>query len=381
VTRMCDIVTTAVGAPPIGGNRLRLLRNGDEIFPEMLGAIDEAEHSIELLTFVYWTGDIARRMAAALAAAAHRGVRVRVLLDAMGASSMDPHLVDVMCRAGCDVRKFRPPLSRLRLRSVEHRTHRKILVCDDRIGFTGGVGIAAEWEGDARGPDEWRDTHVRLEGPAVAALRAAFLRNWAETDEVFHTEPAVPIPDPVGDTDVHVVWGQSSVIWSEVGYVFRVLVSGAERCLRITTAYFSPDEEFLELLATTAERGVEVQILVPGPHIDKRVSLVAARSTYARLAEAGVEIREFQPSMLHAKILTIDGICAVIGSANINGRSMERDDELSLVIHDPDVVAVLDRHFDDDRDRSRLVPEERWVDPPLYRRGLDLVAAAVRRFF
>jgi cardiolipin synthase A/B len=381
VTRLSDIVTTATGAPPTPGNRVTLLRNGDEIFPAMIDAIIAAEENVELLTFVYWTGGIAHRMAATLAWAARRGVRVRVLLDAVGASSMDDRLEKVMTRAGCQVRRFRPPLSRYRLRSVEHRTHRKVLVCDHRIGFTGGVGIAAEWEGDARGPDEWRDTHLRLEGPAVIGLRAAFLRNWAETDELFLSEPAVPVPQPVGDVAVHVLAGQSSVVWSEVGYAFRVLVAAAERCIRVTTAYFSPDREFLDSLVDAAERGVEIQILVPGPHIDKRVSLVAARSTYARLATAGIEIREYQPTMLHAKILIIDGECAVIGSANVNGRSMERDDELSLMIHDADVVAELDRHYDEDLARSEIVAEDRWVDPPLHRKGFDRAAATVRRFF
>jgi cardiolipin synthase A/B len=380
VTRLCDVVTTAVGVPPYPGNRAEFLRNGDEIFPAMLQAIDDAEHRVEMLTFVYWTGDIARRMAAALSSAARRGVDVRVLLDAIGARVMDRHLVEVMERAGCDVRMFRPPLSRFRLRSVEHRTHRKILVCDERVGFTGGVGIAKEWEGDARNPDEWRDTHVRLEGPAVVGLRAGFLRNWAETTLLFEAEPPSPVPDPAGDSPVHVVSGQSSVVWSEVGYLFRVLIGSAQECIRITTAYFSPDNEFLDLLVDSAERGVQIQILVPGPHIDKRVSLVSARSTYARLATSGIEIREYQPTMLHAKIVTVDGECAVIGSANLNGRSMERDDELCLVFHDPSVCAELDRHFDEDLERSEVVAEDRWVDPPFHRQVLDQVARGGRRF-
>lgn len=380
MTRLCDVVTTAIGMPPHPGNRAEFLRNGDEIFPAMLQAIDDAEHRVELLTFVYWTGDIARQVAAHLSAAARRGVDVRVLLDAVGARNMDRHLVDVMERAGCDVRMFRPPLSRFRLRSVEHRTHRKILVCDETVGFTGGVGIAAEWEGDARNPDEWRDTHLRLEGPAVIGLRAGFLRNWAETRTLFEAEPPAPVPDPVGDSPVHVISGQSSVVWSEVGYLFRVLMASAEQRIRITTAYFSPDNEFLDLLVDAAERGVQIQILVPGPHIDKRVSLVSARSTYARLATSGIEIREFEPTMLHAKIITVDGNCAVIGSANLNGRSMERDDELSLVFHDPAVCAELDRHFEEDLTRSELVAEDRWVDPPFHRQVLDQVARAGRRF-
>jgi cardiolipin synthase len=381
VPRLCDIVTTATGVPPVQGNRLELLRNGDEIFPSMLEAIESAERTIEMLTFVYWTGDIARRIAAALARAAHRGVRVRLLLDAMGSRTIDDHVIEVMQRAGCDVRRFRPPLNKFRLRGIEHRTHRKILVCDDEVGFTGGVGIAEEWQGDARNPDEWRDTHARVEGPVVIGLRAAFLRNWAETDQLFQPEPAVPIPAPAGDVAVHVLPGQSSIVWSDIGYVFRVLVASAERCIRVTTAYFSPDEEFLDLLVDASERGVQVQILVPGPHIDKRVSLVAARSTYARMAAAGIEVREFQPTMLHAKVLTFDAECAVIGSANMNGRSMERDDELSLVVHDHPLTAELDRHFDEDLDRSELVPEERWADPPVYRKVLDRTAATVRRFF
>ncbi|MBK5222799.1 MAG: cardiolipin synthase B [Acidimicrobiia bacterium] len=368
-----------LGSPASEGNDVVVLRNGDQIFGAMLDCIARAERSIDLLTFIYWTGTIGERFADALSERARHGVRVRVLLDALGARNMDDELVERMTGSGCDVRWFRPVQSG-GLGEVNHRTHRKILICDEVIGFTGGVGIADEWAGDARDETEWRDTHFRLEGPAILGLRGAFIDNWAETEgDLF--DPAVDLfpPQPQsGHHTVQVVKGAAETGWSDVSTMFRALVQLAERRLRITTAYFNPDEYLLELICDAARRGVEVHLLLPGPHADKRFVQMASESTYATLLEAGVTVCYFQPSMLHAKVMTIDGVVASVGSANVNNRSTQFDEEVNLVLHDPDLTAILDAHFDDDLERSVAIDLERWEDRSLVQKVAEKVVETAK---
>ena len=369
-----------VGAPGVAGNRVEVLRNGDEIFPAMLAAIAGAQEHIDLLTFVYWRGDVAREFAQALGERARAGVEVRVLIDAIGGRLLDDDLVTQMLQDGCDVQWFRPLTSQWKFWNNEHRTHRKILVVDGRIGFTGGVGIADEWSGCADGPDSWRDTHLRITGPAVIALRAGFATNWLEASQddigVVAREGA---PGPAGDTLVQVVRGQPGLHVSDVALALRLAIRYATERLWIATAYFAPDEELAELLCDAVDRGVDVRILIPGPHIDKRVSRIIARAAFDRLLDGGVQISEFLPTMLHCKVLITDD-AAVVGSANVNGRSMEQDDELIAVIHDPAVAGELAQHFLEDLERAEPIVEHRWVDRPAIWRLRDRVMAKLQPF-
>lgn len=371
-----DRFRSVLGTPALDDNHVDVLRNGDEIFPAMLGAIDAACDTVDLVTFVYWEGDIARRFADALSRAARRGCRVRVLLDAVGARDLQQDLVDEMDAAGCDVRWFRPVTRRLpRPSRVNHRTHRKLLICDGAVGFTGGVGIADEWSGDARTADEWRDTHLRVRGPAVAGLQAGFIDNWAdEDDDGFDPSSERVIPgQSAGTTTMSVIRGSAETGASEMWRLFLTLLDCAEDRVRITTAYFNPDERLLRALRDAAARGVEVTVLVPGQHADKRFVQFAGQSTYSDLLESGVDIRTFETSMLHAKVVTVDGAVATVGSANFNGRSTQFDEETNVVLLDPVVVAELDDHFEADlRDARRLDPSE-WSDRgPLQRVGETL---------
>jgi cardiolipin synthase A/B len=345
-----------LGIPATEGNRIDVLRNGDEIFPAMLEAIGAATRTVDLLTFIYWSGDIGQRFAEALRDRALAGVRVRVLLDAVGARRMDSTLLDLMADGGCDVRWFRP-VRRGKLGEVDRRTHRKVLVCDEQVGFTGGVGIADNWLGDARDENEWRDTHFRVVGPATDGLRAAFVGNWAETDGELFDLSVDRFPEQPGDgsATVQVVRGAAETGWSDMATLFRALLVLAEQRVRITTAYFNPDDTLAALLCATARRGVAVEVLVPGAHIDKRFVRLLGRAQYDRMTEAGVRIHEFQPTMLHAKIMTVDGLVANVGSANVNHRSAELDEEVNLVVHDREVVRILDRHFEEDLERSQPV--------------------------
>jgi cardiolipin synthase len=331
------------------------------------------------LTFVYWKGEVGERFAEALAERARAGVRVRVLLDGWGAHAIDTSCVAMMKAAGVQVRWFRP-LSRFQLHKANHRTHRKVLIVDEAVGFTGGVGIADEWDGDARNEHEWRDTHFRVRGAAVDGLRSAFLDNWLETDDVLFDADVDRFPEQPhdGTTVVQSVRGASETGWSDISTLFLALFQLARERVRITTAYFVPDNQLNDRICAMAERGVEVQILLPGPHIDKRFVQLAGQSSYERLLDCGVQIWQFQPSMLHAKVMTVDGVLANIGSANLNARSTELDEEVNLVALDEELVRVLDAQFDEDLQRSEAIVAGRWEDRSLPHRVAERAAGLFR---
>jgi cardiolipin synthase len=369
-----------LGLPATEGNRIVVLRNGDEIFPPMLDAIDAAERTIDFLTFVYWKGDIGTRFAKALCARARAGVRVRILLDGWGARPIEMRLIDDMADAGVQVRWFRP-LRRFRPGEVNHRTHRKVMIVDESIGFTGGVGISDLWQGDARNPDEWRDTHFRVEGPCVDGLRAAFLDNWLETDPVLFDRSHDRFPDhpKPGDTIVQCVRGASETGESDISTLFRALLQIAERRVRITTAYFVPDDDLIARLCDAADRDVNVQILLPGTNADKRFVQLAGEADYEQLLAKGIELWNFQPSMLHTKVMTVDGLIANVGSANLNARSLNCDEEINLVAMDPQVAATLDDHFDQDLELSTPISPGRWRDRSLTQRVAERLTTPFRR--
>ncbi len=352
-----------LGVPATEGNQIDVLRNGDQIFPALLDAIRSAERTIDFLTFVYWAGSIGEEFAEALASRARAGVRVRVMLDTIGAYTIDAGCVDDMTDAGCQVEWFRP-VSKLKFWEATRRTHRKVLICDERIAFTGGIGIADEWRGNARHPSEWRDTHFCVRGPAVCGMRAAFVQNWAENSRQLFEEGVDRFPEQPrpGSSLVQVIRGAAEAGWSDVTTLIRSLLCLAREKVRITTAYFVPDEGTVDLLCEAVKRGVDVQILVPGPHIDKRFVQVAGEAQYNPLLEGGVKLWAYQPTMLHAKIMTVDGVAASVGSANFNSRSLEFDDEVNLAVLDPAVVAELDRHFEDDLAASEPVESGGWSE-------------------
>ena len=362
------------------GNELTVLRNGDRIFPVMLQAIRAATRTVDFMTYVYWKGEIAQDFAAALGDAAGRGVRVRVLIDAVGGLQIEKGLVDAMHDAGVDVQWFRKPWRNSPFRH-NHRCHRKVLVCDETIGFTGGVGIAEEWTGDARDENEWRDTHVRVVGPAVDGLSAGFSQNWAESGrELYDERDRFPEHAQPGNAVVQVVRGSASLGWDDLQSTFRVLLDSAESRLRLATAYFAPDGFFLERLCAAAARGVQVDVLLPGPQADKRVCQLASEATYEQLGAGGVRVWNFQPSMMHAKILTVDGIAAVVGSSNFNRRSLDHDEEIVLVGLERELVDTLDAHFDDDLTRSERIDPQRWRARGPTQRVLETATAPLRRW-
>jgi cardiolipin synthase len=376
------VLEGVMGVPATEGNRIDVLRNGDAIFPAMLDAIAGARHTIDLLTFVYWEGDIGATFADALSDRARHGMRVRVLLDAWGARPVRRELLGVMEAAGVRVRWFRP-LRRVLPGQVNRRTHRKVMIVDEAVGFTGGVGIADEWQGDARDEHEWRDTHFRIAGPAVDGLRAAFLDNWAETDPELFTDGIDRFPDQPkpGSALTQCVRGASETGLSDVATLFRTLIQLASSSINITTAYFVPENELDARLVAAAERGVRVRIVVPGPYADKRFVQVAGEANYDDLLDHGVELFHFQPTMLHAKVMTVDGLVANVGSANLNTRSVNWDEEINVVVIDRDVVRVLDEQFEDDLSRSVRIERGRWRQRPARQRAAEAALRPVKRWF
>ncbi|MFM9588230.1 phospholipase D-like domain-containing protein [Streptomyces scabiei] len=380
VTRIRRRLERLIGVAATEGNALTALRNGDEIFAAMLTAIHRAEHTVDMMTFVYWRGDIARAFAEALAERARAGVRVRLLLDGFGSRLIETEQLETMERAGVQVAWFRKPLYLSPLKQ-NHRCHRKVLVVDEEIAFTGGVGIAQEWCGDARDETEWRDTHVEVRGPAVDGVAAAFAQNWAEChDELFDERDRFIEHRPQGDAIVQVVRGSASIGWQDMQTLIRVMLESAEERFRLATAYFSPDVYFVGLLCAAARRGVRVEILLPGPHTDKRVCQLAGQHHYEELVACGVKIYQYQPTMMHAKVITVDGVAALIGSTNFNRRSLDHDEEIMLAVLDDAFTSTLDDHFDADVQVSEPVRAGRWKRRSVVQRAREMAVQPIRRF-
>jgi cardiolipin synthase len=340
------------------GNTVDLYQNGDEIFPPMLAAIHASRSTIHFSTYVYWAGVVPETFARALSDAALRGVVVRVVLDSEGTEPMPKGLVQQMRDAGCTVAWFR------RMRwfdwmKYNHRTHRRLLIVDGTVAFTGGVGIADEWTGHAQSPAHWRDTHVRLTGPIVASLQGAFTDNWNQcTEELLLHGRDYPKLQQTGDVPVCAVVSTPANGASEAQRVMAACVAGSTRTLHVSNAYFVPPASFIDALCAASERGVDVTILVPGPYHDQKIVQRASRHTWPRLVRAGVRIYEYQPTMMHAKTVIADGELLLVGSINFDPRSFALNAECGVVIVSRRHAADADRYFEDDITRSRQVTLE-----------------------
>jgi cardiolipin synthase len=372
-------VEAVTGAPVAPGNRIETLVNGDRIFPVLLDVIRSAERTVNLLTYIYWAGEIAEEVGDALCERASAGVECNVLLDAIGASRIDRGLIDRMQAAGVRTEFFRP-VKHIAMGRVNHRTHRKVLVVDGRVGMTGGVGIADQWTGDAQDPEHWRDTHFRVEGPVVNGLHAAFAENWLETTGVYLAgDRWLPPVEPFEDgAPMQVVRSTAGHGATDVETLFFLALRSARTSIRLTSAYFVPRPAFIEELTRAARRGVSTQVLVPGPHADKRLVRAAGCTCYRPLLEAGVRIFEYQPTMMHAKALVVDGAWSAIGSVNYDARSFELNDEVVLCVQDRGFAEGLDEVFAADLERSREIELEEWVRRPALHRVEEHVSRILK---
>jgi cardiolipin synthase len=361
-------------APIVAGNRLTLLLNGDQIYPAVLRAIRGARSTITYAQYSYEDGQIAKDLAGALAERCRAGVRVHVLLDSVGTLQMPREYVDLMTKDGCQVVSFRP-VGPLGLRRVNNRNHRRILVVDGRVGFTGGSGVSSKWMGDGRTADYWRDTDVQIEGPVVEYLQGAFAENWVEaTGMVLGGAEYFPGSTGVkGRTHAQIIrsgpLGGSYAIYT----TFLLAVSSARRSIKITNPYVLLDEQMTEALLQAARRGVQISFLVPGVS-DHPLVRHAGRRQFGRLLEAGIEIHEYSAALLHAKTIVIDGLFATVGSTNLDYRSFRLNDELNVVAYDREFAAQLEKVFQDDLRYARRIDLETWNDRGVRGRMFELLA-------
>ena len=369
---------TLLGPAILPGNRVTPLINGDQIFPAMLEAIRGAKRTITFETFIYWSGEIGKAFADALIDRAQAGVRVHVLLDWVGTGRMDKALLQKMEQAGVEVVKYHP-LRWYNLGRLNNRTHRKLLVVDGTVGFTGGVGIADNWLGNAEDSDHWRDSHFKVEGPAVAQIQAAFMDNWIEaTAGVLHGDAYFPeIPD-AGSHWAQMFKSSTSEAGESVRLMYLLSIASAERSVRIANAYFVPDDLAVATMVAAQRRGVQVEIIVPGRHIDAKVVRRASRSRWEPLFEAGVAIYEYEPTMYHTKVMVVDELLTSVGSTNFDNRSFRLNDEANLNALDPEFAAGQARQFEEDKQRSRQLTLEWWRSRPWHQRMLEWLAGLLR---
>ncbi|MDA8445266.1 phospholipase D-like domain-containing protein [Paracidovorax valerianellae] len=347
------------------GNEVVELLNGDQIFPPMLAAIRAAQKSVTFETYIYWSGDIGKQFADALSERARAGVKVHVLLDWVGSSKMDESYFTEMKAAGVEVEKFHKP-HWYNLARMNNRTHRKLLITDGQVGFTGGVGIAPEWTGNAQDPDHWRDSHYQVKGPAVAQMQATFLDNWLKvTGKVMHGEAYFPAIAPGGTQKVQMFSSSPSSGSESMQLMYHLAITSAEHSLDLSVAYFVPDDLTLQLLLDAVKRGVRLRLITPGEHTDTETVKAASRATWGPLLKAGAEVYEYVPTMYHCKVMIVDQLMVSVGSTNFDNRSFRLNDEANLNVYDAPFAQRQTLVFEDDLKRSRRVTYEDWLDRPL----------------
>ncbi|HXH75898.1 MAG TPA: phospholipase D-like domain-containing protein [Bacteriovoracaceae bacterium] len=353
-----------LGPPLISGNTVTSLHNGDEIFPAMLGAIQSAQKSITFETFIYWSGEIGKKFAKALSERARSGVRVHVLLDWIGSRTFEDEAIEVMKKSGVQVMRYRP-LRWYNISRVNNRTHRKILVVDGLIGFTGGVGIADQWLGSAQDKEHWRDSHFKINGPVVGQLQAAFMDNWNATHpEVLHGENYFPeIPD-CGNVLSQVFKSSPEEGSGSVRLMYLYSIAHAQKTIRIASAYFVPDVHVRKLLIDAAKRGVQIEVIVPGRKIDTALTRRASRAVWGDMLKAGIRINEYEVTMFHCKYMIVDNVWVSVGSTNMDNRSFRLNDECNLNAMDPLWAEHMVETFKRDKSLSNEVTWEIWNQRP-----------------
>ena len=353
-----------LGPGIVGGNRVQELLNGEQIFPAMLAAIRSAKHTITFETYIYWSGDIGREFAEALAERSRGGVKVHVLLDWVGSAKIDASFLEQMKSAGVEIEKFHKPEWHT-LARMNNRTHRKLLVIDGSTGFTGGVGIAPKWTGSGQDAEHWRDSHFRIEGPAVAQMQAVFMDNWLKiTGKVMHGESYFPALQTMGSSDAQVFSSSPSGGSESMELMYHLSITAAERTIDLSSAYFVPDELTTKALTDALRRGVKIRIITPGEIIDTETVRAASRGSWGPLLKAGAEIHEYQPSMYHCKVMIVDNLLVSVGSTNFDNRSFRLNDEANLNIFDATFAERQTRIFQDDLQRSRQVTFDAWAARP-----------------
>ena len=367
-----------LGPGIVGGNAVTELLNGDQIFPPMLAAIQGAKKSITFETYIYWSGDIGKQFADALSERARAGVRVHVLLDWVGSANMDESYLTEMKEAGVQIEKFHKP-HWYNLARLNNRTHRKLLVVDGQVAFTGGVGIAPQWMGNAQDPDHWRDSHYLVRGPVVAQMQATFLDNWLKvTGKVLHGALYFPPIAPAGAQKAQMFSSSPSSGSESMQLMYHLAITAAERSIDLSVAYFVPDELTQKHLMDALARGVRVRFITPGEHTDTDTVKAASRATWGPLLQAGALIYEYQPTMYHCKVMIVDQLLVSVGSTNFDNRSFRLNDEANLNVYDAAFAKRQTEVFEDDLKRSRRVTYEEWLNRPLREKAHEKLTGWLR---
>jgi len=357
-------------SPIVDGNRVDILLNGDQIFPAKLAAIRSARTTITYAEYFYADGGPAREIAEALAERCRAGVTAHILLDGFGTLSMPREYLKLLEGAGCHLATFRPLGRWVSVGRHNKRNHRRVLVADGRVAITGGSGVSEKWTGDGRLDGHWRDTDVRIEGPAARNIQSAFFENWREaTGELLGGDRYLSNGRPSGQTRAQVI--KSSPAGGYDMYTMYLLaIASARRSVYLTNPYFLPDDRMEEALLAAAARGVRVVALTPGK-IDHNVVRAASRRGFGRLLLGGIEIFEYQAALLHAKTMVVDGVWATVGSTNFDNRSFALNDELNVVLYDRAVVERLAAAFEADLGHARRVTYDAWQNRGLKTKLLE----------
>jgi cardiolipin synthase len=368
-----SILAWLTGGPVHHGNRVTVLQNG-ELFPAMISDIQGARHTVHLETFVWTKGDLEQRFVELLSAKAQEGTKVRVLIDAMGGTGANSECLKRLSTMGVELSQYCRPHWR-NLRRFNHRTHRKLLIVDGEIGYTFGHGIADLWLGNGEDKHHWRDSGVRVDGPAVSALQAVFMENWVEE---MHCVPAGPGCFPVikekGSVSAHVVSSASDDAVSSVALLYTVAIASARKEVIIQNPYFAPGDGMCELLGMMVKRGVAVHLMVPGKQTDSPFVRAAGCHLYESLMRSGVRVYEFEPTLLHQKVVIVDSIWSHVGSTNFDSRSLALNEEVGIGLLDQEVASHFKSAFHADLQRSTELNVEQWRKRPWHSRLWSWVA-------
>jgi len=359
-----------VGHPLTMGDSYIVHTNGDDAFPAMLAAIEHAADRVAFESYIYQDGEIAERFTAAFVAAAGRGVKVRIVVDSIGSSKMGDSNVKRLEAAGVKIGWVNPVFG-AKVEEANYRSHRKALVVDGVVAFVGGMGIADQWLHATEDFPRWRDTQIEMHGPAVGDIEAAFNQNWILTGGVVDPEVAPSGPRAAGSAESIVVWSSPQGGANELKLLYLLAIAAARHSIDVQSPYLITDESSQWSLREARNRGVHVRLLVEGDKTDAKTVKYASRADYETLLEMGVEIAEYQPTMMHAKTITVDGLMSIIGSANFDNRSLELNDELNVAVFDRALAARLQADFEKDLAASKKLTLENWRARPLTEKGRD----------
>jgi cardiolipin synthase len=371
-------MSALLGPTIVPGNSVQALENGDEIFPSMLAAINAAKRTITFETYIYWSGIVGEQFAEALIGRARAGLRVHIMLDWVGCSRMSTHLIIRMKQAGIEVERYHA-LRWYSLGKLNNRTHRKVLIVDGRVGFTGGVGIADQWSGHAQDPEHWRDMHFKVSGPVVGQLQAAFLDNWIKTTgDVLHGEDYFPALPEVGDKPMQMFISSPKGGSDSMRLMYLTAITAAEHSIDIEAAYFIPDPLMIRELVGACERGVRIRVLLPGKHIDSETARIASKRGWGPLLRSGAQINVYQLTMLHCKMLIFDEYMVAVGSTNFDMRSFELNDEASLNVYDAKFAREMTAVFERDLEFSTAYTYAHWQDRGWPEKAAEIVLVPIR---